>query len=171
MYLKGGNMGGKHKFWEGIYDIKCVRNGDVVWEETKHNALVNEGEELVGDTFLRDANAPTEFYLRFAEDTLTETDTLVDIVGEPVGYGYAPILIERSNVGWPVKELDDGDWRYTSKELSYTASGGDIGPFNALFLATTSDNTGKLISFVALSTERTVLSGDTLLARVRLKFK
>lgn len=163
---------GRHKFWEGIWEITCVgKDGKVKWQEEVYNALANQGEMNLLDTFFRLQNAPTEFYLRLCYDTLAETDTLSVVQNEASGFGYAPQVVERSLTGFPVLELDAGDYRVITKQVSFTAAGGDIGPFNTLYLATTSDNSGLLIGFIALSIERTVLSGDTMLARLRIKLK
>lgn len=162
----------KYAFWEGIYDLTYVKkDGSVLWTQSIRNSLVQEGADNIGDVYLRVTAEPAGFYLRLCYDTLATTDILTTVVGEPSGYGYAPASIERSTVGWPTKELDDGDWMYTSKEVSFTASSGDIGPFNTVYLATSEDNAGKLVGFVNLATERTILSGDTMLARLRIKFK
>jgi len=56
-----------------------------------------------------------------------------------------------------------------SKEVTFTASGGDIGPLNGAFLCTSSDATGALIGAVATGVERTIIAGDQ--AILDLKFK
>ena len=162
---------GKHKFYEGIWHFKHVRNGKILWEKDIQNALVDEGEKNMLNTYFRSTNAPTTFYLRLCYDTISVTDSLSDVQNEPSGNGYLPLEIERSAVGFPTIELNEGDYRVTSKEVSWVASGGEIGPVNCAYLATTSNNTGKLIAFVSLAMERTVLDGDTMYAQFRVKLK
>jgi len=58
-----------------------------------------------------------------------------------------------------------------SKEIELTASGGNIGPVNGAFIATTLDNSGSLIGAVAMAVERTVLAGDRILFQIRAKHK
>jgi hypothetical protein len=87
----------------------------------------------------------------------------------PATYGYAAQLVERSTVGFPTKELSEGDWRLTSKEVTFTASGGQIGSVNTAYLATTSNNNGILIAYLALSMARTVIDGDSMIVQLRIK--
>lgn len=111
--------------------------------------------------------APQQFYVRLCNDTLLETETLSSVVGEPVGNGYLPQLLERSIVGYPTKEIITGDYRLTSKVLTFGAVGGAIGPVSTAYLATTIDNTGKLICYRALAMTRTILDGDFMTVQMR----
>jgi len=162
----------KHLWFDNIWTIQHKRNGEVIWEDSGRNGLADEGEEAMLESYFR-GNAtfePTEFYVRLCNDTLVETDILGTVANEPPAtYGYAPQLLERSAVGFPVKELNEGDWRLASKELTFTASGGDIGPVTTAYLSTTSGNSGKLIAFRTLSLTRTVLDGDEMVVQMRIK--
>ena len=162
---------GKHKWYDCIWDIKHIRDGKVIWEESKRNALVDQGERNMLVSYFRAENIPTEFYIRLAYDTIVETDTLSNISNEPSGNGYSAKLVERSSTGFPTIDFHEGDYRVTSKEVQFTASGGNIGPVNVMYLATTSDNSGKLLAFVGLSMERTINVNDTLVAQMRIKLK
>lgn len=144
-------------------------DGSVLWEEQIRNAFADEGEQLILDVFLRGATAPTQFYLRLYNDTPVETDGLASLTGEPSGNGYAPALIERSATGWPTLALDSGDYQATSKAVTFTASGGSIGPVTYAVIATSSDNTLKLIAYAALSQSRTLADGESLTVTYRLK--
>jgi len=165
---------GKHSWFEGVWDIKYVRkDGEILWREEKRNALADVGELAVLESFFR-GNAtytPTQFYVRLCNDALVSTDTLSSILNEPSGNGYSGQLLERSSVGFPLMALSEGDYRTTSKEITFTASGGDIGPVNTVFLATTNDTAGILISYLNLSLSRTVLDGDSMIAQYRIKLK
>lgn len=161
-----------HQFYDSRWDVKHIRDGKIIWEMTDiRNALVDEGEKNMLNTYFRQAEEPSEFYIRLCYDSLVETDTLATIQNEPVGNGYTPQLVERSVTGFPTIEMDLGDWRIISKEVQFNAVSGDYTPVNTLFLATTSDNTGKLLAFVNMRIERTVLSGDVLLASLKIKLK
>ena len=139
------------------------KDGNVIWEDVIENALADEGEQAMLDVFYRNGTAPTGFYIRLYNDTPVETDTLATLVGEPAGNGYAAQLVERSNVGFPTIQQDaNGDWQIISKTVTFSASGGSWGPVTYAVLATTSDNTGKLIAFVALSQSRTLNDGESL---------
>lgn len=173
MYRKGEKMG-RHTFYDSWWTIKQFRNGKEIWSMDKKNSLVDEGEESMLESFFRNVSAytPAGFYVRLCNDTLLETDTLSTILNEPAGtYGYTAQTLERSTTGFPVKELSAGDWRIASKEITFTAAGGDIGPVTTAYLATTSDNTGKLIAFVDLAMTRTILSGDSMVVQIRIKLQ
>lgn len=162
----------KHKFWQGFWKIKCIdKNGNAIWEESGYNDLADEGEALMLDSFFRNLNNPSQFYCRLCNDTLEETDTLGSILNEPSGSGYIAKLIERSNVGFPVLELHEGDYRIISKEVVFSAVGGNIGPVNTAYLATTADNTGKLVAYKELSRERLILDGDSMVVQITIKLK
>jgi len=161
-----------HPWYEGMWHLRYVSDGKTLWEEDIQNTLVNEGEKNVLNSYFRNTESPTTFYARLCRDSLIESSTLNTISNEPSStYGYAPCTIERSATGWPTIEVDSLDWRVVSKEISWTASGGDIGPVNTCFLATSSDNTGLLIAYLNLPVERTILDGDTLYAYLRVKAK
>jgi hypothetical protein len=164
---------GKHLFYDSWWKIIQYRDGKEIWSMDKKNSLVDEGEEAMLESFFRGSSTftPTQFYIRLCNDTLTETDTLVSIQGEPTTNGYAAQLVERSTVGFPTKDMPDGDYRITSKELTFTAAGGNIGPVTTAYLATTSDNTGKFIAFVDLAMTRTILSGDSMVVQIRIKLQ
>lgn len=165
---------GKHNQFECLWTFQHIRNGEVLFEfEDKPNILTDEGEKAMVDTFFR-SNDDTYFtgeyfYIGLYKGTITETTTLATVPNEPVGNGYGRILIERSNVGFPILEQDEGHWRVVSKEVTFVALGGSIGPLNGAFLGTTLDSSGVLIGAVASGVERTILAGDT--AKISLKFK
>jgi hypothetical protein len=157
--------------YESIWKIQHIRNGKVIWEDEGPNALAQEGEESVIESFFRATASydPAQFYVRLCNDTLSVTDVLSAILNEPSGNGYAAQLVERSTTGFPTKELDLGAWRIVSKVVSFTASGGQIGPVVTAYLATSSDNSGKLIAFRSLSMTRTILDTDTMTLQFRVK--
>lgn len=154
----------------GVFQLHAYNaQGKLIWSEEAHNALADEGEQAFLDIYLRGATPPAGFYIRLYNDTPVETDTLADLTGEPSGNGYAAITVERSNTGWPTLALDSGDYLATSKEVTFTAAGGSIGPVTYVALATTSDNTGKLISYAALSQSRTLATGESLKITYKIK--
>lgn len=156
----------------GIFELVCRdAAGNVLWTEAAHNALADEGEQSVLDVYLRGATPPSGFFVRLYNDTPTDTDTLAILTGEPTGNGYAPLAIERSAVGWPTLALDAGDYMATSKSVTVTASGGSIGPVTYVVLATSSDNSGKLISYAALSQSRTLAAGESLTVTYKVKLQ
>lgn len=161
----------KHEWYDCRWQINFYSKGELVYSENIRNALVDEGERALLLQFFRSEEAPSTFYARLCNDSLLETDALSDIQNEPSGNGYSAQEIQRSSIGWPTIELDSGDYRLVSKTVTFTASGGNIGPINTLYLATTSDNTGKLIAFVNLSMTRTILNADSATAQIRIKLQ
>lgn len=154
----------------GVFELRAYNaDGRLIWAEDAKNALADEGEYAFLDIYLRGATPPAGFYIRLYNDTPVETDTLSTLTGEPSGNGYAAIAVERSNTGWPTLALDSGDYMATSKEVTFTAAGGSIGPVTYVALATSSDNTGKLISYAALSQSRTLATGESLKITYKVK--
>lgn len=158
--------------WIGVYELTC-RNaaGKVMWTDRIHNNLTDEGEQDLLDVYMRNAAAPATFYIRLYDDTPTETSTLAGLTGEPTTGGYAPIAVERSDVGWPTLALDSGDYQVTSKKVTFQASGGTIGPVTSCVLATSSDDTGKIITYAPLSQSRTLNDGESLDITYRVKLQ
>lgn len=147
-------------------------DGTVIDEWDTKNALADEGESIFLDCTLRATSCPTTFYLRLFNDTPAETDTLADLTGEPAGtYAYAAQEMPRTSGGWPTLALDSGDFQATSSTETFSATGGSWGPVTYAVLATTSDNAGKLVSYTALSTSRTLASGESLQVTYSLKLQ
>jgi len=160
----------KHDWYYCTWTLQHVRNGKVIWEQKDiRNALADEGEKNMLNVYFRQTNEPTSFYLRLCNDSLLETDTLSAVQNEPAGNGYAPQELGRSVTGFPTIELDSGNYQVVSAVVEFTASGGNIGPVNTAYLATTQDNTGLLICYQALSTSRTVLENDIFRANLTIK--
>ena len=168
---------GRHNQYECRWNFRHIRKGQVIFEfKDKQNILVDSGEKAMVDSFFRKKTSlyfpqGDYFYVGFYKGTITEETTLSSIPNEPVGSGYARIAIERSAIGYPTLEQDEGHWRVVSKEITFTAAGGDIGPLNGAFLCTSSDATGALIGAVATGVERTIISGDQAILDVKYKQK
>ena len=160
------------------WTIKHFRKGELIWEYTAKNTLANQGGEAILEYVYRgnSSYAPTEFYIRLCNDTPVVTDDLTTILNEPSTNGYYAQVIEQSTVGFDAKAIaSDGNWSITSKTVTFTAIGGDIGPITYAYLATTGgtydsithiftpDNTGKLWAFLPLSMTRTILVGDAMI--------
>lgn len=151
--------------YKSIWNIKHIRNGEVIWEDTGKNSLAQQGQEATLELMFRgtSAYAPAQYYVRLCNEDLVISSTLATVSTEPAGtYGYAAQLLERSTTGFPTKSLISGVYTLTTKVLTFTASGGSIGPVKTAYLATTSDNSGSLIAYRGLSMARTVLNGDSM---------
>lgn len=158
----------------GVFTLTCFdATGDISWQEEAYNALADEGEQNILDVYLRAATAPTAFYIGLCGGTPGETTTLAQLTGEPSGNGYSRQQITRDGTsnGWPTLALDTGDYMATSKQVTFTANGGDWSAVTYAFLATTTDNTGKHIAFAALSQSRTIKNGETLQVIYKIKLQ
>jgi len=165
---------GRHDWWDCIWTMKYRDpQGNLLFEEDRKNSLVDEGEKAVIEVFLRnsvDTYFPnTNFYIGFYRGSIAETTTLLTIPNEPLSNGYIRQVVQRSNSGWPTIELDEGDWRGISEEVTFQSTGGDIGPISGAFLCTSLDNLGSLICSVASSAERTILSGASMSLSLKVK--
>ena len=99
--------------------------------------------------------------------TPSVTSTLASLSSyEPSGNGYAPQLVtaDSTATGFPTStsDINGSTLTITSTTVTFTASGGNIGPVTTAYVATTSNNTGKLISYLPLALTRTILSGDSM---------
>lgn len=167
-------MNNRLGIWRCDWSFRCFHDGTLLWRENQHNLLTIEGGKAITDVFMRASDAVyfmfTDFYVGLYRGSVSKSTVLATIPGEPSGYGYTRSLIERSNVGFPTMELDeDGDYRVVSKEITITATGGNIGPIDGGFLGTSLDNTGTLIGAVATSVQRTILAGDSLIIQLKAK--
>ena len=161
----------------GYFDLTCRdASGNIKWEEQNvPNALANEGEYAILDTMMRGNTAPTQYYLRLYNTTPTLTSTLSTLsTYEPStanGYNPANQGITRNSTGWPlVPQLVSNHYEITSKTITITASG-TVGPVTYAALSTSSDNTGKLMAYAALSATRTLASGDSLQMTYKIRLQ
>lgn len=162
---------GQHKSIqeEGIFRIACYNaQGQLKWSEDAHNALAQQGERIFLDSVLRGGTAPTGYFLRLYNTTPTGTSTLTTLsASEPAtANGYNPanqgINRDATAAGFPNLTTATLHYQAVSKTVTITAAGGTIGPVIYAALATTSDNTGKLVAYAALSATRTLQIGDSL---------
>ena len=132
--------------------------------------LHDEGEQyLLQAALSEEQTPPANFYLGLCNDTLVKTDALADIANEPSGDGYSRQAIPSSAAGWTVAKVSDY-YRATGPQETFTADGGDWGTINTWFLATSADETGKLIASGDIDPARTIADGDSLLVTPILTF-
>ena len=152
----------------GEFQLDCYGpDGKLKWSENQRaNALANEGEYSILDTYFRGAIAPTGYYLRLYNATPGLTSTLLTLsASEPAtanGYNPATQGLAKNTTDWPTLSLVFSHYEVTSKTITITASGGTIGPVTYAAVTTTSDNTGKLVAYAPLSATRTLNAGDSL---------
>lgn len=169
-HLRGGRI-----IWaSGLGDIDVPQADELAVARAQpftDNALLDEGEQWVLDTFFRGATPPTTFAFALLTAAPAETATMATMA-EVTGGGYARVAVARNTTDWPTLALASGDYQVTSLQKTF-------GPLNttnysaavthlAVVTATTG-TAGKLISAVALSTARTLVVGDSLNVTYSLK--
>lgn len=118
--------------------------------------LVNEGEHRIADILFGIQAVDGELYLGIYKDAVEPAeDATIASLNEVSGFGYAR------------KTLTRGTWVITDDEAVYTeqtflASGGDWGDTYGYFIATSSDDSGKLMSIEQFASARPIEDGKGL---------
>jgi hypothetical protein len=160
--------------WRGILkidQIEHIREGEVIWrDENIHNVLHQQGESfLLSVCFANDGSIlPSNYYFGLdARSTIAITDTISSLFDEPISGGYSRIPISSSSQ-FTIESVN-GIYRATSPFIIFTASGAGFGPVSNLFMVTSSDSSGVLISSASLSSAITLASGDTVNLKMSLQ--
>jgi hypothetical protein len=156
-------------------DVRCYdKFGRLKWEDLGlKNILHDEGEQALLSAYFATAMSgygppPANLYLGLDNRaSLTESDTLTSLSGEPSGLGYARKALSTAGTGLSGQDFYINQpaayYRADSKVVTFTASGGAWVSVSKLFLCTVLSGTaGKLISSLALSATRTLQDGDSL---------
>jgi hypothetical protein len=160
--------------WRGILKIETIqhiRNGKVIWEDRNiHNTLHQLGEAfLLTACFANDGSIlPNNYYFGLDNrTTISINDTISSLIDEPVSGGYARIPISSSS-GFTITSIG-GIYRAVTPTLIYTGASSGFGPVKNLFMVTTPDNTGTLVSSAPLSSSITLASGDSVNLKMSLQ--
>jgi hypothetical protein len=163
----------RHSFWLGEFEWEHRdKDGSIIDKWTTYNALANDGELNILDSYFRGENTPISFYLMLVNDTPLITDNLSDITGEPtIGVnGYQRIELAKNTTDWPDLALCLFHGQVTSKQVMFEATGGSWGPVKYAILTTVPTGTdGFLVAFVPLSSTKTLTDGQTLFCRIRVR--
>jgi len=159
-----------------ILEIKHYRGDECIWEAREiPNLLHSGGEEFILKVCFDTDAGPTipDFYYLGTDNrtTILSGDTLEDLSGEPAANvnGYDRQALS-SMVGFSVATSGTSQ-RATTGIVSFNAIGGQWGPVQNIFLATTEDDTGYLLATASLSSARTVLPGESLTVRFGLSLQ
>jgi len=164
--------------WNGIMKIveaRQTRAGVTIWESTNlYNMLHTGGEEMILKTlFYNDGSMPPSYYyLGLDNRALIEyANNMGSLVDEPAGSGYIRQQLKSSteSSGWLV---NTGDMLHkaVSNIVSFQATS-SYGPISNLFLTNAPNNSGYLISSVALTSSLTMSAGDVLSLRMTLSLR
>lgn len=164
--------------WKGILkivEIKHTRGDHVVWQSNNlYNMIHTGGEEMILKTlFYNDGTMPPSYYYLGLDNrvTIAYSDTMSSLIDEPSGSGYTRQQLSSSTAssGWLVSS-GTSLHKAVSNIVSFQATS-SYGPVGNLFLTDKSDNTGYLISSVALTSSVTMSPGDILSLRMTLSLK
>lgn len=150
------------------------KNNNCIWEdENLHNIIHKNGEAFCLGALFRTSSTPipANYYAGLDNRTIpASSDTLSNLSQEPTQFGYARQPISSAN-GFTIALNDSGINQATSGVVVFTASGGTWGPIKNLFFATTSDNSGTLISTAELGGSHSVNSGERLTLQIALNLR
>jgi hypothetical protein len=122
---------------------------------------------LLEVAFSEEQSVPASFYIALATDvSLAEGAALTDIT-EVSGSGYARQAVTSNNTDFTSAATGTNDRKTTTSTETFTATGAWTGA-KTVYLATTSDDTGKLIMSAPLSQTRTLANTDTLQVALEL---
>lgn len=119
--------------------------------------------------FSEEQSVPANYYLGLAEDVSLAEDANLAGITELSGNGYARQTIASDNVDFTSGTTGVNDRNMTAATQTFTASGGTWSTAKIMFLATTVDDTGKLIASATLTADRTLEDGDSLEATMELQ--
>lgn len=118
-----------------------------------NNTLARQGENALLQMLFQGENTTVpagtgNYYLGLCGLTFTLDTVLTTLAGEPTfTNGYARQALQRSTSGWISLLQQNGVWLVRSAEVSFTPTGpGFSTPIQRAFIATSADNSGKLIA-------------------------
>jgi len=158
-----------------ILEIQHIRDGKVIWEDKNlRNTLHVLAEQYFLSILFAGIAPVANFYMGLDDRQVIDVaDTMESLVNEPTHNGFLRQQVS-SSTGWNIQETTVGAitlYRAIGNIVTFAANGGSWGPIHNLFMTTTSDNTGILLSSVPLSQEVTLNSGDTINMRMSLSLR
>lgn len=166
-----------NKNWNGILTIIEIQHrdskGNILWEQKNINNLLHqEGEEyLLRAAFTGGQSStviPENYYLGLDNrQNISATQTLDDLIGEPSSGGYERQAVTSS--GDFVINFQNSHYIATSPIVAFRATVSSWGPVSNLFLTTTDDNSGYLISTAVLESPVTLVAGDNVTMRIGMR--
>jgi|SRR6185437_6061606 len=147
------------------------RNGEVLWyRENIPNLLHDQGELYCLSALFNTSvvSIPEHYYAGLDNRTSPAgSDRLTNLSQEPTQFGYARQAVS-SSTGFVIALNSDHIYQATSNVLTFVASGGVWGPVSNIFLTTSLDNTGFLISSASLGGSHSLNAGEQLTIRLAL---
>lgn len=97
-------------------------------------------------------------------------DELADITQIAAGNGYSAGGTNLTNGAWAESGAGTGIWEYSSDDLVFTASGGDIAEFQYVVLYSNTSTGDKLIGYIDYGSAVNVTSGNSFTAEAGVWF-
>jgi hypothetical protein len=151
----------------GVYHVQCLdKDGNLKWEDSMHNLVVNEGLAYMNDTFFSGSSYTAAFYLGLITGPGSGTSyAAADTLASHAGWTeYTDYSGARKAVTMGAATEADPSVIATASAVSFTISGSG-GTVAGAFLCTVSSGTsGVLFSEADFQSpgDRVVVSGDTL---------
>lgn len=106
-----------------------------------------EGLQFILDVAIREAQtAPAAYYLAWCTETALDQNASLADLTELTGNGYARVAINSDGTDWTSASAGSTARKVTSKACTFTAAGGNWSAAGSWFLATTADDSGKLVA-------------------------
>ena len=93
---------------------------------------------------------PANFYVGLVEDESVDFDNSLGDLTELAGNGYSPQAVASNSTDLVSATTEPNGWKLTTKEVTFTASGGAWETAKNAILKTTSDDSGKLLGYMEL---------------------
>lgn len=150
------------------------KKGEIIWKQNDVNNIFHvEGHYFLVNLAFNTSSGitvPANYYLGLDNRTTVQaSDTFEELSEEPTQNGYARQAVN-SLSGFTIS-FDGTIYRAISGTVTFEATGGSWGPVINLFLGTTSDDTGYLISTVVLETSRTVAEDESITMRISIALR
>ena len=127
------------------------------------NEYCTEGlQHLLEVTYSEEQSVPVNYYIGLCTDASIAENANLAGLAELSGNGYARQAVASDNTDFTSAATGTNDRKITTKVVTFTASGGAWAGAVHAFLATTIDDSGKLVAVAALSVTRTLQDGDSL---------
>lgn len=147
------------------------KSGEVLWgQNIVKNTIHLKGELYCLTALFRTdtTSIPANYYAGLDNRaTPASSDTLDNLSQEPTQFSYSRQATS-SATGFDVALNNSGVYQATSRVLTFNAVGGTWGPVSNIFLATSVDNTGYLISTAKLDGSHFVGNGEKLTIRMAM---
>jgi hypothetical protein len=116
---------------------------------------------LLEVAFSEEQSVPASFYVGLCTDASLAEDASLGDQTEVTGTGYARQTVTSNSTDCVSASTGTNDWKITMAEVTFTAEGTWDGA-NTYFVATTNDDSGKLLASGPLSETRTLEDTNTL---------